>query len=297
MRVLSGIAALLVFADAVPSEAQTRYGVFVGINDYVEYVDEPGGDLQGAEADALLMRQVLTEHWGLAEENTLTLLSLQATKAAIHEAVTVWLAERAGPGDLAIFYFAGHGAQAYDLDGDETDALDETLAPTDVLPLSSENDIRDDEFREWLSMIGTQVVVILDSCHSGSATRGSEMRTRSLERPPPLEGGREPALVRQQYDAESMADGSSTIIELAGAAPNQSALEGPFVGADGVTSEQRGAFTFFLAEALRTASPETTYADILAAVADRLDGRDFLQNPQLAGAGATRLFAAPSGGR
>lgn len=36
--------------------AQEKWAVFVGINDYVEFEDEPGGDLLGAESDALLMR-------------------------------------------------------------------------------------------------------------------------------------------------------------------------------------------------------------------------------------------------
>jgi hypothetical protein len=30
------------------------------------------------------------------------------------------------PGDLVRFYFAGHGSQAWDVNGDEEDGLDET---------------------------------------------------------------------------------------------------------------------------------------------------------------------------
>ena len=39
-----------------PASAQEKFAVFVGINDYIEFGDEPGGDLQGAESDALFMK-------------------------------------------------------------------------------------------------------------------------------------------------------------------------------------------------------------------------------------------------
>jgi len=278
-------------ATSVMAAEQDKYAVFVGINDYMEYEDEPGRDLQGAESDALLMREVLIERWGLAEANTLTLLSREATKAAIHLAITEWLASRAGPDDLAIFYFAGHGAQAFDLDGDEPDGLDETLAPTDILANSSANDIRDDDFRMWLSTVPASAVVILDSCHSGTATRGSEMRTRSLERPLPPEDGNEPEAVRQRFDRETMADGGASIVELAGAAPNQSALEGSFPTGDGGIPAQHGAFTTYLVQKLRAATESTTYEEVMAAVAARLLRDDLVQVPQLTGAGAKALFA------
>lgn len=280
---------------ALPAHAQTKHALFVGINDYIEFEDEPGGDLLGAERDARVMREVLVEHWGLAEANTKTLLGRQATKEAIREAITVWLAGRAAPGDLAIFYFAGHGSQVFDLDGDEPDGLDETLAPADVLPLSSANDIRDDEFRAWLSTVRTEVVVILDSCHSGTASRaGSGMRTRSLDRPPPPEGGREPAVVRQRYDPESMADATTSVIEIAAAAPNQSALEGPLAATGGASPEHGGVFTRYLENALRVASPATTYEDVLRDIAVRLDDEELGQSPQITGEGAKALFAAPT---
>ena len=271
--------------------AQQKYAVFVGINDYIEFGDEPGGDLRGAEGDALLMRRVLIDRWGLPESNTRTLLSREATKDAIRESITTFLAERAGPGDLAIFYFAGHGSQAFDLDGDEPDGLDETLAPSDVLKTSTERDIRDDEFRVWLSTIRARVVVILDSCHSGTATRGTgPMRARILNREIPSEGGREPERVRQRYDPESMSDGSITVIEVAAAGPSQSAMEGAF-RMDG-RDEQGGAFTHYLVKALWEASPTATYDDVIGRVVSSLKADQFIQDPQLEGPRFDPLFAA-----
>jgi hypothetical protein len=293
-RALTLPVALAVLAFAPPAHAQTKYAVFVGIDDYIEFADEPGGDLLGAERDARVMRDVLVERWGLDPANSLTLLSRAATKEAIREAITGWLAGRADPGDLAIFYFAGHGSQVFDLDGDEPDGLDETLAPVDVLPLSSANDIRDDEFRAWLSTIRTDVVVILDSCHSGTASRAANMRTRSLERAIPPEGGREPALVRQRYDPETMADATTTVLELAAAAPNQAALEGPLDAAGSPSGAHGGMFTRYLAEALGEAPPSATYEEVLRGVADRLDLDEVGQTPQITGEGAKALFQPPA---
>jgi len=293
-----GVATLTVAATPDGTDAQEKYAVFVGINDYIAYEDEPGGDLEGAERDARLMRAVLTERWGVEEENTLTLLSRDATRDAIREAITGWLTDRAEPGDLAIFYFAGHGAQAFDLDGDEPDGLDETLAPSDILRHSSDNDIRDDDFRQWLAGVRTDVVVILDSCHSGTATRGGNMRTRSLDRPLPPEGGKEPERVRQQYDPESMADGSTTIIELAAAAPNQSAMEGEFRSSEGAGTEARGAFTYHLVRELRQASEDTSYEELLSHLMSSMKADQLMQDPQLIGGGtlfgSARSKAAPT---
>lgn len=289
------VGALATTLMPVDLTGQELHGLFIGINDYVAYEGVEGGDLQGAEGDALLMRQVMQERWGLEPANTKMLLSRDATKREIRDAVTVWLAERVRPGDLAVFYFAGHGAQAFDLDGDEPDGLDETLAPADVLPLSSANDIRDDEFRLWLSTVETDIVVILDSCHSGTATRGGEMRTRALDRPLPPEGGREPDTVRQRPDPESMTDTAidrrdTTILELAAAGPNQSALEGPF-GEVGTGVEQRGAFTWMLAQELLSAETGASYADVMERVARRLQDQDVLQDPHVTGPASTALFS------
>ena len=283
--------ALLLAASQVLA-AQEKFAVIVGINDYMEYDDELGGDLQGAERDALIMRAVLIQRWGIPEENVRTLLSLEATKEAIHEAIAGWLAEETRPGDLAVFYFAGHGSQALDLDGDEPDGLDETLAPTDVGRLSTENDILDDELREWLSAVRADVVVILDSCHSGSATRGTgSMRPRVLDRELPPEAGVEPVALREQPDAESMADGSRTIIEIAAAAPNQSAMEGLFQTSDGRESMSGGAFTYHLVRQLWRAPPSATYDNLVTRVVSNLKADQFTQDPQIEGPTDRPLFS------
>jgi hypothetical protein len=80
------------------------------------------------------------------------------------------------PDDTFVFYFAGHGTQLPDDDGDEQlddpdDALDEALCMYDFTELG-DNALRDDELGRLLDRLAAgQVVVILDCCHSGTATR------------------------------------------------------------------------------------------------------------------------------
>ncbi|HET9947979.1 MAG TPA: caspase family protein, partial [Longimicrobiales bacterium] len=133
--------ALAVLASA-PSERgePTRWALLIGISDYVHFEDVEGGDLPGARDDARRMRDVLVARGWVPEENIRLLLDGDATRAAIEEGVTGWLAERARPGDHVTIFFAGHGSQMWDESGDEDDGLDETIAPADVLPTSTELD-------------------------------------------------------------------------------------------------------------------------------------------------------------
>ena len=70
-------------------------------------------------------------------------------------------------GDIFVFYYSGHGGQQPDLNGDELDGKDETLVAYD-------REIIDDKIHEALMRFrsGVRVVMISDSCNSGSNYRG-----------------------------------------------------------------------------------------------------------------------------
>jgi metacaspase-1 len=82
-------------------------------------------------------------------------------------------------GDLFLFYFAGHGDQIADLDGDEEDGRDETL-------LAFDRPIRDDELDErWRTFAeGARILMISDSCHSGTNFKMAGGRFAPRIRPP-----------------------------------------------------------------------------------------------------------------
>eukprot|EP01013_Petalomonas_cantuscygni_P010642 TRINITY_DN237_c0_g1_i2.p1 TRINITY_DN237_c0_g1~~TRINITY_DN237_c0_g1_i2.p1 ORF type:complete len:343 (-),score=59.72 TRINITY_DN237_c0_g1_i2:417-1445(-) len=86
------------------------------------------------------------------------------TKVNIIKALD-WLMLTARPGDYMFLYFAGHGGSVPDLNGDEADALDETIWALD-------GTITDDLLYTVVSQrVPPNAVlnVLFDSCHSGSA--------------------------------------------------------------------------------------------------------------------------------
>ena len=91
------------------------------------------------------------------------------------------IVKEADSNDVVYIHYSGHGSQVEDLNGDEPqDQLDETIVPQDGRT-EGVPDITDDELEALLSQLKTsQAVVVLDSCHSGTATRGLEVRVRSV---------------------------------------------------------------------------------------------------------------------
>jgi len=88
------------------------------------------------------------------------------------------------PGDFAYVFFSGHGQQVKDDNQDEGDGYDEAFVPYNSPEkfVKGKNEgqylIRDDEFSELFDQLRTKIgknghlVVVLDSCHSGTGTRG-----------------------------------------------------------------------------------------------------------------------------
>ncbi|XAM00660.1 pre-peptidase C-terminal domain-containing protein [Phycisphaeraceae bacterium D3-23] len=134
------------------------YGVFVGINDY------PGdGDLPYCDADATRTSRVFRQHFGMDRDHSVVLTNDDATIEDIRQAITD-IGAQAGPDDMFVFFYSGHGDQVARSGGTDIadpDGNDETLSVYD-------GDISDDEFAAMLDDInaGTTLVVV-DSCFSG----------------------------------------------------------------------------------------------------------------------------------
>lgn len=271
----------------------------VGVNDYAEFGAEAGGDLMGSVNDARAFRDVLQEQWGLDPKNVVLLEDAMATKAAIREALTEWVPQRAIPGDLVVFYFAGHGAQSWDTDGDEEDGLDETLAPHDARAASTENDITDDELGRWLRALPTSnIVVVLDNCHAGTGTRAAVPRARArtlardVRRLPRLAGSRSGVAPRSAASAPPEAE----VVELAAAQADQVAVD--FAWQVGDSIRWGGAFTTVLIDQMRRAPAGITYADLFRDTSGEMRRLGFAQEPRLTMKGsptALAFGADPSG--
>ena len=156
----------------------------VGIDSY------PTSPLSGCVRDAQAWEAVLRE---LRLEVT-TLLDSNATRQRVLDALAA-LVTSARPGEAVVFQYSGHGTQAADLNGDESDRYDEALVPIDY---QSGALLLDDDLADIYRQLpgGAVLTLFMDCCHSGtnsrfapidrSATRGSERR-RFLQLTPQLE--------------------------------------------------------------------------------------------------------------
>ncbi|BCA53319.1 hypothetical protein W02_04590 [Nitrospira sp. KM1] len=229
---------------AMPAQGKSgnKRALLIGINNY-----RAVPKLQGSLNDVETMKQVLMTRWGFPEVNIRTLTDEQATREGMLAALSR-LVDDTGPDDIVYIHYSGHGSQVEDLNGDEPDdRLDETLVPQDGRT-GSVPDITDDELEALLSRLTTpHAFVVLDSCHSGTATRSLDIRTRSVPQ------DMRTALYKRAGNPEIQTRGAvrplaAQYVLMAGAASHQEALDGP------VNGRYHGFFSYALSRSL-TSSP------------------------------------------
>ncbi len=179
-------------ADLSTRNAPSRRAVLIGIDDYsasrFEKRPSPGSErdwanLSGAVNDVDAMQEMLVARYDFRPADILVLKNQAATREAILKAIDERLECASERGDIAFFYYAGHGSQVSNTKSSEPDKLDESLVPADARAGAS--DIRDKELRRRFNRIldrGARLTVLLDSCHSGSGARGlwSDARVRAV---------------------------------------------------------------------------------------------------------------------
>ena len=119
------------------------------------------GPLQSCELDARDMFKIASRQNFRAS----MLKTEHATTANVTKKVRS-AARSLKDGDMFFLSYAGHGAQVEDLSGDEDDGSDETWCLYDRMLLDDEMQRLYTEFAK-----GVRILVVADSCHSGSATR------------------------------------------------------------------------------------------------------------------------------
>jgi len=164
----SALVAFLIALALTSAGYAADRALIVGVE---KYRDPRVSATPGCEADARAMEQLIKSVYKFAEVKLL--INEQATASNIERWFRSWLIEGTQPGDRVFFFYAGHGSQIADDNGDESDGKDETLAPYDVSPTSGANIIRDDLFDEMIGKLsGRRAVLVFDSCHSGTISRG-----------------------------------------------------------------------------------------------------------------------------
>jgi hypothetical protein len=266
---------------APPPAAPRKRALLVGID---QYRSPQLNDLQGCVNDVQRMKDVLTRRFGFAEADVTVLTDERATRDAIIAALQA-LARAAEPGDIVVVHYSGHGATMRDVSGDELDGRDETIVPHD----SREPgifDLSDDELNGLLRELSRKtpnVTVVLDSCHSGSATRGGATVRQAPDdtRDPPA------APAPFAWSPRGISEGpddlrprDSRYVLITGCKPHQLSNE---FEADG---RRFGALTYHLTRALDGARPGATYRDVMDLVGGQVRTLFPTQEPDLEGARA-----------
>ncbi len=142
--------------------ASRGFSLHIGLNSVSPaYYQGWSGPLVACEADAHDM-----EHLAKAlHYKTQVLLTAQATRAAVLHALTD-AAHTLDHDDIFFLSYSGHGGQVPDTNGDEPDHMDETWCLYD-------GELIDDELHQFYTRFkaGVRLVVLSDSCHSGTVTR------------------------------------------------------------------------------------------------------------------------------
>lgn len=265
-------------AAGEPAGAATvRRALLVGIDTYSAFRPRAGesppdrlwGDLDGAVRDVEGIRSLLTLKFGFPAESITTLTDKAATREAILGGLEA-LAAASGPGDVVLFYYAGHGSQVRNsLATDEPDGMDESLVPADSRAGAA--DIRDDELNDAFGKIidkGARLTIILDSCHSGSGTRGLG-RARSV--------AADPKDVAQPPSTSVPAEKRGAVV-MSAAQDFQLAWE-----AKDEEGKAHGLFSLSLTRALQQMAPGESVEQLFQRVRTMMQAAGTYQEPVLAG--------------
>ena len=267
-------------ADIDQEEAVAKKALCIGINDY------PGTDtdLSGCVNDAHDWAETLGGR-GFAVQ---TLFDRHATRQAMIDAITD-LVHGAVRGDTVVMTYSGHGTWVPDKSGDEPDGRDEGLCPYDI---GQGRVLLDDDLHEIFSGRAARVRVILisDSCHSGSVSRGPEddldpnlPRARFLAPAQWMNEGQlgptEPTQPRALLGGMSRTGGD---LLLAGCQDTEYSWDTRFGG------RPNGAFTYYALKTLKTLPANASYATWFSRIRDYLPSSRLPQHPQILGSSRMR---------
>jgi hypothetical protein len=244
------------------------YALLVGIDTYQGGVPS----LHGCRNDITRITEVLERRVEASGQQlqVTTLLDAEATRDVVIETFRRTFAD-ASAGDVALFYYSGHGSQeeappehlAFEPDG-----LNETLVLADSRTETG-FDLADKELAVLVAGVARRdahVLVVLDCCHSGSGVRDATETT--VRRAPTSRKRRDAAsylegAIPETADADATRRhlGRGRYVLLAACRSDQTAKE---IQADG---KARGAMSLALESALTAITGPMTYLQLHRAVA------------------------------
>ncbi len=261
-----------------------KHAICIGINDY-SFIG-PAASLRGCIRDAREWADLLADVFDFRDVHLLT--DGAATPDALQSAIAR-IAERAKPGDTVCLSYSGHGTRVPDADGDEEDGYDEAIVLSGAL-------YTDDQLAGDLKVFapGVKVVVIADSCHSGTVTRA--LPAVAPDDPHPLiprftdflRGGT-PAKLHHRFGAPRGGEEDADRVLLAGCHATETSADAWLAG------EYHGALSFHATRLLRE-NPWRTWRDFGKLLRPCVK-RTSTQTPQLEGADAALDLPAFGGVR
>jgi hypothetical protein len=238
----------------------------IGINDY------PGtaNDLQGCVNDAKDWAAELKRRGFTIK----MLLDSQATGKAILDTALVLIAA-AKKGDWVVITNSSHGSQVPDKNGDEKDKLDECLCPYDIM---TKGPVIDDDLYKVLASHkdGVHVVLISDSCHSGSVSRAFEMPVKGKKRYLPMNIFVNAVSTRADSIPKYFKQPG---LLLGGCLDNEYSYDTEFNG------RPNGAFTYFALQALKDLPENSNFQNWYSAIRKFLPTSEYPQTPTILGEG------------
>lgn len=275
--------------------------------------------LGGCVRDVTHVEEFLKTRLGLPEARIMKLLARASRSAKPAGPAETWptyenmvsafkkLADLAAPGDQVYIHYAGHGGRATtifpDLKGE--DGFDEALVPTDI-GNSEARYLRDIEMAHLLKTMvdkGLIITIVLDSCHSGGATRGRGgamvrgLRTIDTTSRPAaslVASAKELAETWRSLsrgNTRNVKTGSGWLpqpqgyVLLAACRASESAMEYPFA-----RGESNGALTYWLLDSLKQLGPGFTYKMLHDRIIAKIHTQFEDQTPQLQGEGNRVVF-------
>ncbi len=263
----------------------------VGINQYTA----PVTPLSGCVADAEAMAGFLKKFPGI-EADIVLLTNEQANKRNIVRHFIQHLG-KAGPEDVALFYFAGHGTREYSprvfLHSDPGGKLQSILCVEGVWKEGGRlrtSFLANKELRYLINAIskkGAHILTIFDCCHSGQNTRAAESNVHIRQcLPADARLGADKAfperpwedfifsgeITQADFAAKAIADllPEGRHIQLAAARQDESAFE----------RDGRGVFTRNLIDLLERCQGRITYYDLQSRIRNFIKN-NFRQTPQM----------------
>ncbi len=308
----AGLALFCIFVMSLTAGAETRRALLVGIDKYDPPPDQKSGpaktahggikrvavkgnskrqpfeSLDGAVSDMEAVKTLLLDKFGFRADDIKTLTNQEATADEILSAIQKHLIDSAQPGDVSLFYYAGHGSLMRNLSTPKSSGYDSTIVPADWW--RGTPDIRDKElarlFRKAVEK-GIALTIIADSCHSGSLLRGG-LRMREI----PGDAGFyvEDPPDRDQAGHSLPNPEEEGALVLSAAQDYQSAAE---IATD---SGWHGVFTWALVQILRYSPENEPMSRVFERIRALVQSEEPVQEPVMAGKGRAErgLFGQPA---